>query len=91
MIEITLMKRPQVDYDDAAFALMCLENGLPRELRRRARLSQRELAERADMPRFIVHTWEHGTAPRVHDVGLLARYGRELRRLMRETNASEAA
>jgi DNA-binding XRE family transcriptional regulator len=79
------IERPQREYDDMAFALMCLEHGLPRQLRRRAGLSQQALADRAGMPRMIVHTWEHGTAPRLHDMDMLARYGRELKRLARET------
>ena len=79
------IERPQHEYDDMAFALMCLEHKLPRQLRRQAGLTQEKLAERADMPRVIIHHWEHGTLPRVSDFGLLARYGRELRRLVRET------
>ncbi len=80
------IERPQHEYDDMAFAIMCVDRGLPRQLRHAAGLSQDELAARVGANRVSILAWERDDVrPSLQDLDKLARYGRELRRLAHET------
>lgn len=84
---VVTVKRPQQDYDDVAFVVMCIENWLPRALRTAANITQHELAERVGTNRLDIHRWETGyVRPALTDIDKLVRYGRELRRLAEETD-----
>lgn len=78
--------RPQHEYDDMAFAIMCMERGLPLKLRRAAGVTQQELGRRVGVSNPYILRWEKGqNRPLLTDLDRLASYGRELRRLARET------
>lgn len=79
-------RRPPHEYEDMAFAIMCVEYGLPRQLRDAAGLSLEALAARTAATRLDVSRWERGVVrPNLQNLDKLASYGRELRRLAHET------
>lgn len=86
-----VLERPLHEYDDMAFALRCLEQGLARELRVRAGVTQVELAKRVGTFQPIIVRWEGGGKKQYHgrpsltDLDKLARYGRALREMAEQT------
>lgn len=80
------VERPLGDYIDVAFAIRCIELGLPWRLRNEAGITQEELARRVGIPNTYIYYWERGIKrPRLQNIDKLVCYGRELRRLAEET------
>lgn len=81
-------ERPRTEYGDMAFAIECIERRRLRELRESAGLNKNELARRVDVPWAYIHRWErYDVRPTLDNLDVLARYGRELRRLAREAKS----
>ena len=85
---VDVVMRPQQEYDDMAFMLMCIERNLLRKIRRHADLSQAKLAEMVGtgVRRLDIHRWEtHYVRPSLKDLSRIAQYGAVLRQLVQET------